>query len=951
MNRLFIFAYCLLMVSTNVPSTQAQPIDDVIEARIRDLKDADLARRKSAALALHSVGDRALPAIPALIEALDDADRQLRQYAASVLQTFGRRAEAAIPALWKMAQDDDAYTRQRALDAIMKIQPDSVADIQTLITDLQSTDAPRRRRSAAMLARLHQRSKPALNALIVALKDDSADVRAEAVRALAELRKDARPALNAVLVALGDGDARVRANAGLALTFIGPGEGGEDAVPPLIGALSDAIPAVRSSAAWALSRGWPGEERAVQALATALGDRGTNGTDGAQGHAGNALVDIAKRGHTKIVVTALLEFAKSHDGTPRWSAIYALGKIGPDAHAAVPSLKVWVGDKDTSVASAAATALAKIDSKAAAAVSRLIGLLQDDDAHSRERAAQGLGSVGESASAAVPALIARLEDKYVSAVRSFRLAAEQGSPEAQFALAVQLRDGLGVAEDAKAAAGWLMKAADQGHREAQRNLAVFYRLGRGVPRDDNQADEWYRRSVEQSALTRLKYTPDWEPASDQAQAYVKGEEVTVGDVRQKLLLAVAVFESGGAFTRYRYVDTDSYLGGCDIRYDRSIGIPTRSGLRYAPLEIERLKRLLAVPAEGVEFVPVAQRVFVSSHKEGRWTTHVYDAEALPRSIRQVLEFIGLPSKVNPYPPQEVASWKAPCLPTIRVAYQPDGALLVWGYDHRIDVWKRGRPTEEGDHVVHWLSGIPIAVAGPTQRVVVSRRRQLRLLNFVSGDVVAELPLSSDWNDHGNDAVFSGDGRTLVVQDWRNRHALIYDAVSGERRGKIEYEPSSAPPSVSSDGRWMAASVGDRSTCIWDLTTFSIQRKFEGFSTTSLAFAPDGESLAGEGSLSLVVWDLKTGKERFSHHSGDWSGAIRYTPDGGLLAELRRRPLIRLYDAHYGRVCGIAEGHSGDLRAITSLAFSPDGKTFATAGDDGLIKLWNIADVLDTAVGN
>jgi len=100
-----------------------------------------------------------------------------------------------------------------------------------------------------------------------------------------------------------------------------------------------------------------------------------------------------------------------------------------------------------------------------------------------------------------------------------------------------------------------------------------------------------------------------------------------------------------------------------------------------------------------------------------------------------------------------------------------------------------------------------------------------------------------------------------------------------------------------------------------------------------------------------VWNLETGARRIDLPGAGWWGATARSPDGRLIAETRRWPHIRLYDASDGRVRGIAEAPGRDPRlpfiGLPSLAFSPAGQTIATATEDGQIRLWKVADFLES----
>jgi localization factor PodJL len=65
-------------------------------------------------------------------------------------------------------------------------------------------------------------------------------------------------------------------------------------------------------------------------------------------------------------------------------------------------------------------------------------------------------------------------------------------------LARRLVQGIGVAKDQQAAAGWLLRAAQRGSGQSAFNVGVMYERGFVVERDSTKAIEWYRKAAEAS---------------------------------------------------------------------------------------------------------------------------------------------------------------------------------------------------------------------------------------------------------------------------------------------------------------------------------------------------------------------------------------------------------------------------------------------------------------------
>jgi HEAT repeat protein/WD40 repeat protein len=910
----------------------AQPVpDETVSVHVRELKHENPLIRHAAATSLWSLGERAAAAVPALTAALSDKVPSVRWEAASALGRMGQHAASAVPALTEMlSRDDEAYARQAALETLAQIAPAVVTNVPELAVGIKSAEMRQRRWSAEALARLEENAQPALKELIIALKDEASEVRAVAAMALRNLRENARPAVGPLIVALQDKEAKVRENAAEALGYIGPGA--EDAVPHLIKALSDPVGAVRDHAARAFTRDWPGAERALPALIKAL-DSETSNT-------GYALEGLARHGHSQVVVPALLEYLQRRG---HWSAIHALGQIGPDARAAIPVLKDFLKSKQPGLRRAAAEALSKIGGSVDEGVQSLIADLRSDDASTREDAARSLGEIGPAARAAVPELMALLEDQNQRAFAAFNQSAETGVAEAQFALAVQYRDGVGTPPDIAAAASWFQKAAEQNHAEAQRHLGILHRQGRGVPQDDHLAEQWYRKAAEPTgALARLKnQSIDQSPFPSAVSTHAPTDSSEFG-TQEKLLLAVTGF-SQDATCSYNHRIGSS--GSFDAYHDCPLS--TRGGVTVPHFlsqpEIDRLNALFKALPEGVEFVPLEQKLFVSCRIGDRWTSRFYDTENIPRVVRLLLEMIEAPVKAAPYPPQEQKTWTAQAQPPLGLTYRADGTLLSWGHERKIYHWRNGQLDAADDSIRSQLPGYPIAAAG--DRVVTSEQQQLKLWNLKTGKHVADVGQSSDWHDRPGEAIFSADGQTLLIQQSRHHQVNVWDTGSGRFRGAIQvgqfFNPSIA---VSADGKQLAVCSSDSTIRVWDLTTFKLKRKIGEFSTHCLAFSPDGKVLAGigrekgNGLEQLVIWDLETGEKRFQVRAGNDSKMLCFSPDGAFVAAKREQRLIKLWDANDGQVLGIAEGHTGE---ITALTVSPDGKEIASSSDDGTVKLWSV----------
>jgi TPR repeat protein len=163
---------------------------------------------------------------------------------------------------------------------------------------------------------------------------------------------------------------------------------------------------------------------------------------------------------------------------------------------------------------------------------------------------------------------------------SFAMALEQaqtGNAVAQTLLAELLARGLGVRQDFKEAAGWYKLAADQGDPEALYALGRLYIDGRGVEKDAARAAELFRQAGDLGQVTALR---------ELGYLHLRGEGAEKDEFRAAAYLTRAAnggdsdaqFTLGGLFVEGIGVSQD------DVQAARWFGEAAKSG--HVPAQIE-----------------------------------------------------------------------------------------------------------------------------------------------------------------------------------------------------------------------------------------------------------------------------------------------------------------------------------------------------------------------------
>lgn len=275
-----------------------------------------------------------------------------------------------------------------------------------------------------------------------------------------------------------------------------------------------------------------------------------------------------------------------------------------------------------------------------------------------------------------------------------------------------------------------------------------------------------------------------------------------------------------------------------------------------------------------------------------------------------------------------------------VAFSPDGKwLATGGFDRRVALWdaRSGRQVRLFPEHARPIASVAFSPDGKT--LVTADGGVPRLWDTATGRETVELtargpelmPKVAPSMGAGH-ALFSRGGG-LVISGDRDGSVRLWDAATGRRHFPQEFIQA---PGVFPE--WRTNLLAFQSNALaWDAV---------------VATHRDG-ALVAAGYLDgwLRLWDLQTGKERQAFETGQ--GPVRAVafsdaPDRLFLATAGNDGAVKLWRPllAFGKRPEpiVLRGHAD---AVTSIAFSPDGRRIVSGGRDGTLRVWDTATGQET----
>ena len=296
---------------------------------------------------------------------------------------------------------------------------------------------------------------------------------------------------------------------------------------------------------------------------------------------------------------------------------------------------------------------------------------------------------------------------------------------------------------------------------------------------------------------------------------------------------------------------------------------------------------------------------------------------------------------------------------VSLAWSPDGKIIALSSGGSVHLYEAGDQEPLASlnigaltHSLAFSSDGNLLAAGSRDGFI----RVWNLVDLVGSDFSTNPIMTAEAHKKGVNALVFSPSDGLLGTGGNDAVARLWDIYTGEKIETMIGGTFTVPAiAFSPDGRVLAV-VNGGVVRLREIGSESIMGSFLSETPLySIAFSPAGDILAvGDIDNKIRLWNpdeaFRTGVEQYpdpvilsGHNSADGTFSaliwdLDFNPTGELLASAGGDGTIRLWDIANGESLTTLMGHE---RGVTCVGFTPDGRILASGSLDGTFRLWGI----------
>ncbi len=306
-----------------------------------------------------------------------------------------------------------------------------------------------------------------------------------------------------------------------------------------------------------------------------------------------------------------------------------------------------------------------------------------------------------------------------------------------------------------------------------------------------------------------------------------------------------------------------------------------------------------------------------------------------------------------------------------VTYSPDGRTIAIGTESgTVQLWDTatGKKQKTIARQEYYAGVDDLSILPDNRTIAVVYQSMLDLLDITTGKPRNRPPNASK-NDQktkvgydpymflslgGYKSWFSPDGKTVACETGTTTYSF-WNIESGEEIRKFEVEQKHEIATFNSDLRTLATASKSEiynsrtrtNRTVWNIDLYDIETdthkqisNLDTFSFPFLVFSPDGDFIASSIKESIYIWDVSTGKEKIKlkgHRS--YVSTVAFSPDGKTLVSLGTDDTLRVWDLNSGEERKNISGY--DDNVYSDVLLTEDAQTvMIPKWTNRTIRLWN-----------